>query len=203
MSARGSTPKTSSLSSMSPPALASRVCTLTFILAFLAFVGVGRGLRVVLGRLGFFIFFALGHLCGISLGSSLGLCLGGGAGLLLGRDRSDLGIARQRRNLVDRTFVDETCGSMLFLSGFRLLRLEQSGRIGSLFAARKLDRILNRQPAALVARNRALDEDKAARRIGANNLQILLGAVTSAHVPGHLLVLEDSARILAVTGRTV
>jgi hypothetical protein len=33
--------------------------------------------------------------------------------------------------------------------------------------------------------------------------QVLLGALTVAHVAGHLLVLEDAARILAVTGRTV
>src|SRR3546814_15009980 len=39
--------------------------------------------------------------------------------------------------------------------------------------------------------------------LGADDFQILLRALTVAHVAGHLLVLEDLARILAVTRRTV
>src|SRR6476659_8803396 len=99
MSARGSTAKISSLSSMSPPALAARVCTLTFILAFLAFVGVRGRLRAVLSRLGLFIFCGLGRVGGIRLGSS--------AGFLLRGDRRDFLVARQRWDLVDRGIVDQ------------------------------------------------------------------------------------------------
>src|SRR4029079_9953487 len=95
ISARGSTAKISSLSSMSPPLPASRVCTLTFILAFLAFVGVGGRLGAVLCRLGFFIFCGLGRVRGISFGRSLGFSVGGSAGFLLGRDRRDFFVARQ------------------------------------------------------------------------------------------------------------
>src|SRR5690348_5106786 len=111
MSARGSTPKTSSLSSMSPPLPVSRVCTLTFILAFLALVGVG----LCLVRRSF--------RC-ISFSSSRGLSLGSGTSLLLGCDGGDFLIARQRRHLVHRALVDEAGRSMIFLSGFRLLLRE-------------------------------------------------------------------------------
>src|SRR5512132_2428223 len=69
--------------------------------------------------------------------------------------------------------------------------------------ARQLDRVSDGQPAALVTRNRALDEQQAADRVRADDLEILLRAVTGTHVTGHLLVLEDAARILAVTRRTV
>src|SRR6185503_11981569 len=96
MSARGSTAKISSLSSMSPPVLASRVCTLTFILAFLAFVGVGGRLRAVLGRVG-----------GVRIGSSLGFSVSSRAGFLLGGDRRDFLVAREGRDLVNRGLVDQ------------------------------------------------------------------------------------------------
>src|SRR4051794_28922118 len=107
ISARGSTAKISSLSSMSPPAFASRLCTLTFILAFLAFVGVGSRLDAVLGRAGLFIFCDLRCVGGVSFGGLGGLRLGCGAGFLLGGDRGDFLVARQRRNLVDRGFVHQ------------------------------------------------------------------------------------------------
>src|SRR3954454_13665043 len=112
MSARGSRPKISSLSSMSPPALAEpesdRVCTLTFILAFLAFVGVGGRLDAVLGRAGLFIFCGLSRVSGFSCGSVLGGCFRCRAGFLLGRDCRDFGIARQRRHFMDRCVIDQT-----------------------------------------------------------------------------------------------
>src|SRR3546814_10192807 len=66
-----------------------------------------------------------------------------------------------------------------------------------------LDRIADEQPAALRAGHRTLDEEKAAFGVGADDFEILLGAVARAHVAGHLLVLEDAARVLAVTGRTM
>src|SRR3954464_4809415 len=100
MSARGSTAKISSLSSISPPALASRVCTLTFILAFLAFVGVGSRLDAVLRRAGLFIFCGLGRVDGFLGGLDLGFRLGRSAGFLLGGDRGDFLVARQRPHLV-------------------------------------------------------------------------------------------------------
>src|SRR3982751_2074164 len=87
MSARGSTPKMSSLSSMSPPALASRVCTLTFILAFLALVG--GGLRR----------FRLSFLNCVFRRGDFSFRLGGRAGFLLGGDGRDFLVARQRRDL--------------------------------------------------------------------------------------------------------
>src|ERR1044071_6952918 len=102
MSARGSTAKISSLSSMSPPALASRVCTLTFILAFLAFVGVRGRLGAVLSRLGPFFFCGLGSVAGLSFGSVGGFRFSGSTGFLLGCDRRHFLVARQRRDLVDR-----------------------------------------------------------------------------------------------------
>src|SRR5438128_9592267 len=111
MSARGSTAKISSLSSMSPPVLAEpesdRVCTLTFILAFLAFVGVGGRLDAVLGRAGLFIFCGLGRVGGFSFGRLGGCRFRSGTGFLLGRDRRDFRVARQGRNLVDRGLVDQ------------------------------------------------------------------------------------------------
>src|SRR5260370_34851725 len=81
---------------MSPPPLASRVCTLTFILTFLALVGGG----VALG---------LGHVhrsftCGF-FGSRRGFCCFGfrsRAGFLLGGARGAFLAPRQRRNLLDR-----------------------------------------------------------------------------------------------------
>src|SRR5213075_3026506 len=110
MSARSSTPKMSSLSSMSPPALASRVCTLTFILAFLAFIGVGNRLDAVLGRAGLFIFCGLDRVGGFSFGCLGCLRRGGRTGFLLGGDRGDFLVARQRRDLVDRGVVDQAGG---------------------------------------------------------------------------------------------
>ena len=38
--------------------------------------------------------------------------------------------------------------------------------------------------------------------VGADDFEVLLGALLVTHVAGHLLVLEDLARILALTGRT-
>src|SRR6478672_12844506 len=148
ISARGSTAKISSLSSMSPPALASRVCTLTFILAFLAFVGVGGRLHAVLSRLGFFIFCGLGRSGGFSLGSRLGFRLSGSAGFLLAGDRRDFLVARERRDLVDRRVVDQAGGRDFEL--FDLAAFEDGGRVRSGIRARKFDRIADRQPAALV-----------------------------------------------------
>src|SRR3546814_126833 len=63
----------------------------------------------------------------------------------------------------------------------------------------QLHRIADEKPCTLVTGDRSLDEDQAALGVGADDFQILLRALTVAHVAGHLLVLEDLARILAVT----
>src|SRR3546814_13253646 len=88
-----------------------------------------------------------------------------------------------------------------FLIGVR--RALDARRIGGLGVARQLHGIADHQPAALRARDRALDEEKAALDVGADAFEILLGAVARAHVAGHLLVLADAARTLAVTGPTL
>src|SRR3954470_7243748 len=186
MSARGSTAKISSLSSMSPPVLASRVCTLTFILAFLAFVGVGSRLGAVLGRAGLFVLCGLGRVGGFSFGRLGRLNLGCGTGFLLGGDRGDFLVARPRRDLMDRGIVIQAGGGNLEL--LELAAFEDARGIGSGFRPRKLDRVLDSQPGALVARDRALDEQEAADRVGANDLEVLLGTVASTHVARHLLV---------------
>src|SRR6476469_3032359 len=202
MSARGSTAKISSLSSMSPPLPASRVCTLTFILAFLAFVGVRGRLRAVLRRLGFLIFCSPGCIGGSSVGSSRSFRVGGRAGFLLGGDRGDFLVARKRRDLVDGCIVDQAGRGKLGLVDLRL-GVDQARRIWCVLITWELDGVADGQPRALVAGDRSLDEQKPADRVRADDLQVLLSPVAGAHVAGHLLVLEDSARILAVTSRTV
>src|SRR6185312_1882628 len=66
-----------------------------------------------------------------------------------------------------------------------------------------LDRVADGQPRALVSGDRALDEQQAADRVGADDFEVLLSAIARAHMPRHLLVLEDAARILAIAGRAV
>src|SRR6476661_5734667 len=201
MSARGSTAKISSSRSMSPPALASRVCTLTFILAFLAFVGVRGRLRAVLSRLGLLIFCGLGRVGRISLRSSFGFRLGGSAGFLLGSDRRDFLVARQRWDLVDRGIVDQA--GLRNLELLNLAAFEDRGRIRRGLVAGQLHGVADGQPGALVAGHRALDEQQAADRVRTDDLEVLLGAIAGAHVARHLLVLKHAARILAVAGRAV
>src|SRR3712207_8534609 len=45
-----------------------------------------------------------------------------------------------------------------------------------------------------VARNRALDEQQPADRIGADDFQVLLGAIARTHVARHLLVLDQDRK---------
>src|SRR5262245_36654120 len=174
MSARGSTAKISSLSSMSPPALASRVCTLTFILVFLAFVGFGLAgldcLGLGLGFLGFGVDLGVLSFSSVRLGRGLLLLDVSG---LLGGDGRDFFVTRKRWHLVDRGVVDQAGGRDFDI--FRLHLLENARRIWRGVRPRQLDRVLHGQPAALVARNRALDEQKAADRVGADDFKVLLG----------------------------
>ena len=108
-------------------------------LAFLALVGVGlvaSPRRRRFHRFGF--------------GGSLGCSFGRGAGFLLGRDRRDFLVARQRRNFVDRRFIDQARRSCF--DSICGLRVEQAGRIRRALVARQLDRVVDGQPAALVSR---------------------------------------------------
>ena len=115
--------------------------------------------------------------------------------------RRDLVVAGQSRDLVDGGLFDHA-GRGLFMLGRAGLGLQAGGERHGL-ELRNLDRVLDQQPAALRAGHGALHENEAALDVGADHFQILLGAVAGAHVAGHLLVLEDSARILALAGRAV
>ncbi len=66
-----------------------------------------------------------------------------------------------------------------------------------------LDGVRHGEPGVLRTGDRALDEDQATLVVHADDFEVLLGALTVAHVAGHLLVLEHLARILTVTRRTV
>src|SRR4051812_7830973 len=125
MSARGSTANISSLSSMSPAPFAAgsdRVCTLTFILAFLALVGFG--LRLV--RRSF---------CCFVLGSRLGLAIERAARFLLGGNRGDFLVTREGGDLMDGRVVDQARGRHFNLVLLHLL--DDARRIGRVLVARK------------------------------------------------------------------
>src|SRR5262245_15175871 len=103
------------------------------------------------------------------------------------------------------------------LRGRRLRRRLALGRRGRAFAlaARQaefarlrhavgqplLHGVAHRDPAALVARHRALDQDEAARDIGLHHFQIERGHALDTQVAGHLLALEGLARVLAAASR--
>src|SRR5690606_25579605 len=93
-------------------------------------------------------------------------------------------------------------GRRLFVLGSGALLVEDRAGERRALGQRQLDSVAHQQPAVLGAWDRALDEDQAAGGVGANHFEVLLGALLVAHVAGHLLVLEDLARILALTGRT-
>src|SRR3546814_4170827 len=88
-----------------------------------------------------------------------------------------------------------------------ILRPPRSTRTTHSFPTRRssdlLDGVADGQPGALGAGDAALDEQQAALDVRADDFQVLLGPLAVAHVTGHLLVLEDAARILAVTRRTM
>src|SRR5215470_4112925 len=102
------------------------------------------------------------------------------------------------------------------LRGRRLRRCLALGRRnGAIFGARQaefsrlrhavgqplLHGVAHRDPAALGARHRALDEDEAARDVGLHHLEIERGHALDTQMAGHLLALEGLARVLAATGR--
>src|SRR5229473_3062249 len=61
--------------------------------------------------------------------------------------------------------------------------------------------IAQRDPAALGAGDRALDQNEAALDVGLHHLEIERGDAIDAHMAGHLLVLEGLARVLPAAGR--
>src|SRR3954470_19232799 len=79
--------------------------------------------------------------------------------------------------------------------------LELAG-LRSFLRQRLLDGVAHRDPAALGAGNGAFDQDQAALDVGLHHAQIERGDAIDTHVPGHLLVLERLAGILASAGRT-
>src|SRR3954451_11910925 len=98
----------------------------------------------------------------------------------------------------------------LLLGGRRFSGSLVSATVGNLELARLrrvlrqrlLHRIAHRDPAAFGSGNGAFDQDQAALNVGLHHAQIERGDAIDAHVPGHLLVLEGLAGILASTGRT-
>src|SRR5690606_13097801 len=94
-------------------------------------------------------------------------------------------------------------GRRLIALGSRALPLNDSSGERRTFRKRQLHRIADEEPSVLRAGHGTFDEDQAAGSVGAHDFQVLLGALLVAHVAGHLLVLEDLARILALTGRAV
>src|SRR5688572_30340164 len=97
---------------------------------------------------------------------------------------------------MNRTFFDRR-DDMLFA----VLGIADGGRERSALRTRGLGGVLDEQPAALRAGHGALHEQEAALDVGADDLEVLLGAVAGAHVAGHLLALEHLAGVLALAGR--
>src|SRR5215471_4183624 len=97
------------------------------------------------------------------------------------------------------------------LFGFRLrrrcgrrpvaLRQAELAGLRRVLRQRLLHRVAHRDPAALRARHRALDQDEAALDVGLHHLEIERGDALVAELAGHLLVLEGLAGVLAVAGR--
>src|SRR5262245_14489797 len=81
------------------------------------------------------------------------------------------------------------------------LRQAELARLGRLLRQLLLDRVAERDPAALGARHRALDQDQAALDVGLHHLEIERGDALDAHMARHLLVLEGLARVLPAAGR--
>src|SRR5262245_118649 len=83
------------------------------------------------------------------------------------------------------------------------VRQPEFARFRQILRQRLLDGIAHRDPAAVVAGDRALDQDEAALDVGLHHLEIERGDALDAHVASHLLVLEGLAGILTAAGRAV
>src|SRR5690606_11297524 len=75
-------------------------------------------------------------------------------------------------------------------------------RQGNVRGSRLLHGVLDHDPGTLRARDRTLDHDQATFHIGLDDLDVLRGDATIAHMARHLLVLAGLAGILPTTGRT-
>src|SRR5262245_12326911 len=84
--------------------------------------------------------------------------------------------------------------------GGRFRQAELAG-LGRILRQLLLDRVAQRDPAALGAGHRPLDQDQPALDVGLHHLKIERGDALDAHVAGHLLVLEGLARVLPSAGR--
>src|SRR5690606_29821812 len=78
----------------------------------------------------------------------------------------------------------------------------ERARESSALGGRLLHRVLDHDPGALGAWNRTLDHDQATFHVGLDDLDVLRGDATIAHMARHLLVLEGLTRVLTTTGRT-
>src|ERR1700681_1922752 len=84
--------------------------------------------------------------------------------------------------------------------GLRRLRQAELAGFGHAVRELLLHRVAQRDPAALGAGHRALDQDEAALDVGLHHLEIERGNAIDAHVARHLLVLEGLAGILTAAG---
>src|SRR5262249_36330310 len=89
------------------------------------------------------------------------------------------------------------------IRGRLALRQAELARLGRLLRQLLLDRVAQRDPAALGARHRAFDQNEAALGIGLHHLEIERGDALDPQVASHLLVLEGLAGILPATGGAV
>src|SRR5258705_150400 len=99
------------------------------------------------------------------------------------------------------TFNSMSRPLLLGRRGGRVRQTELAGH-GQVLRKLLLHRVAQRDPAALGAGHRALDQDEAALDVGLHHLEIERGHPVDAHVARHLLVLEGLARVLAATGGT-
>src|SRR5215470_9072516 len=93
--------------------------------------------------------------------------------------------------------------ALLRFRSWRGVREPELARLRQILRQRLLHGIAHSDPAAVVAGHRALDQDEAALDVGLHHLEIERGDALDTHVPGHLLVLEGLAGILAAAGRAV
>src|SRR3979409_2469565 len=85
--------------------------------------------------------------------------------------------------------------------GRRRIRQAELAGLGGVLRQLLLDRVPERDPAALGTRHRALDQDQAALDIGLHHLEIERGDAIDAHTAGHLLFLDLLPGTLPPAGR--
>src|SRR5262245_9904990 len=106
----------------------------------------------------------------------------------------------------DMTFSSMSLVLLLSLRGGRgrlasRLRQPELAGLRRILGQRLLHGVAHRDPAALGARHRALDQDQASLDVGLHDLEVERGDTLDAHVAGHLLVLEGLAGVLTAAGR--